>query len=83
MKYNTQQKTAAFEAYSKGVLTDDELKCAYESVTDLIDTMRAMGEKGNHMLGYIMFQSSLGGMIDGRARDRKDESRKSAIEEKK
>jgi hypothetical protein len=63
-----QVKMASFHAYNKGIMSDEEVKVCYESIRDLNETMRAMGEKGHHLHGYFIMEDSLRNIIEARRR---------------
>lgn len=65
---NLEQKTLAFEAYQKSNVTDEQIALLRKSVDDLLDTMRALGERGYHMSGYYLLSDSLRHMEEARKR---------------
>lgn len=56
---NSTDKREAFEAYQKSNITDEQLLLLVKSVSDMLETMEAMGESGYYINGYHMMLSSL------------------------
>lgn len=60
----------AFKAYANGIMSDEQLKLAHDAVSELVETLFAMGESGCSVLGYVMREQSLRSYIDARKRGR-------------
>lgn len=68
MKATREQKQDAFEAYSKGVMTDEQLRIAHEATSEFVETMFAMGISGPPVLGFVLQEQSLRSYISARQR---------------
>jgi hypothetical protein len=57
---NFEEKKTAFDAYRQGMpITDHDLQIALKAIKDLNETLRAFGERGTFLQGYLQLEDAL------------------------